>query len=55
MFMFRVVDKVHLLHITGYEVLNYTVVCIATICGTIVMSLVLKKIIAFAGNKLQKV
>ena len=54
MFVYRVVEKMHLLHITGNEILNYVSVCIATICGAIVMSLVLKKIITFAGNKLQK-
>ena len=54
MFSFRVIEKVHLLHIAGNEILNYTVVCITTICGTIVMSLILKKIIAFTENKLLK-
>ena len=54
MFVYRVVEKMHLLHITGNEILNYVSVCIATICGAIVMSLVLKRIITFAGNKLQK-
>ena len=55
MFVYRVIEKVHLLHITGNEILNYAFVCIVTVCGAIVMSLVLKRIIAFAGNKLQKV
>ena len=54
MFVFRVIEKMHLLHISGNEILNYTAVCIATIGGAIVMSLVLKKIIAFAESKLQK-
>lgn len=54
MFVFRFVEKTHLLHITSNEILNYTLVCIVTICGSIVMSLVLKKIIIFAGNKLRK-
>lgn len=54
MFVFRVIEKMHLLHITGNEILNYAVVWIATLCGAIVMSLVLKKIIALAGNTLQK-
>ena len=54
MFAFRVIEKLHLLHITKNEVLNYAMVCAATICGTIVISLVLNKIIAFVGNKLQK-
>lgn len=54
MFVFRVIEKMRLLHITGNEILNYAVVCIATLCGAIIMSLVLKKIISFAGNILQK-
>lgn len=54
MFVYRAFEKVHLLHITGNEVLNYTVVCIATLCGAIVMSIIFKKIIMFAENKLQR-
>lgn len=54
MFVYRVFEKVNLLHITGNEILNYVAVCIATICGAIAMSLVAKKIIEFAGKKLQK-
>ena len=54
MFVYRVFEKVNLLHITGNEILNYVAVCIATICGAIAMSLVVKKIIEFAGKKLQK-
>ena len=54
MFVYRVIEKMHLLHITGNEILNYIVVCIVTICGAIVMSFVWKRIITLAEMKLQK-
>ena len=54
MFVYRSVEQANLLHITGNEILNYVGVCIVVICGAIVVSLVLKKIITFVENKLQK-
>lgn len=54
MFVYRVAEKARILHSTGNELLNYVATCIATLSGAVVMSLVLKKIIVFAGNKLKK-
>lgn len=54
MFVFRVIEKLHLLHITGNEILNYVMVGVATICGAIIMALILKKMIELLTRKLQK-
>ena len=52
MFVFRALEKMKLLHLTGNEILNYLMVGISTIFGAIVMSLILKKLIEMVTKKL---
>ena len=46
MFVYRFLEKLHLLHITGNEMINYCLVSVTTIIGAVV--------IAFCWNRLQK-
>lgn len=54
MFVFRVIEKIGLLHITGNEILNYAMVGVATVVGAAIMALVLKKIIEIPGKKFRQ-
>ena len=45
MFVYRVFDKLRLLHLTGNEILNYAIVCIATICGAMAIALVWSRLL----------
>lgn len=54
MFVYRLLEKVNLLHITGNELTNYILVCVATICGAIILSLILLKIIEILSTMKQR-
>ena len=54
MFVFRFIEKIGLLHLTGNEVLNYVIVSFLTIGGAIVMAVLLRKIISAVGIKLKR-
>ena len=54
MFVFRLLEKMKLLHLTGNEILNYVLVGISTILGAIVMSLLLRKMIEMVTKKFLK-
>ena len=54
MFVYRLIEKLNLIHISENEVLNYIVVCCISLFGAIVLSIVLKKIIAFATHQLKR-
>ncbi|MCR4944909.1 MAG: hypothetical protein K5986_10840, partial [Clostridium sp.] len=45
MFVFRVLEKLKLTHITGNEFINYVIVSFATVIGAIVIAFILKRII----------
>lgn len=54
MFVFRMIEKLKLMHITQNQLLNYAIVSIATIAGAIVMAYVLKKFIEIVQKKVIK-
>lgn len=54
MFVFRLLEKVKLIHLTNNEVLNYSLTCIITLLGAFIVSSVLKKIIDIVGRKFRK-
>ncbi len=54
MFVFRAFEKCKLLHITNNEIVNFGITCVATICGAIVLSFVLKKVIEIVSRKCKK-
>lgn len=45
MFVYRVLERLKLLHLTGNEVVNYCLTCLATLIGTIAMALVIRALI----------
>lgn len=45
MFVYRTIEKFNLIHITGHEIINYSLSCVMTICGSVCFSFVLKRII----------
>ena len=49
MFVYRGVEKMHLLHITGNEFLNYITVCIITFCGAMVIAFLWKRLLVIRG------
>lgn len=55
MFVFRVMEKINITHITQNQLLNYVIVSIATIAGAIVMAYILQKLIAIIQKKVIKV
>ena len=54
MFVYRVIERLKLLHITGNEYLNYIVVSVTTVIGAIVMAFVLKKLIEIVQKRVAK-
>lgn len=50
MFVFRAIERMRLLYLTRNEIVNYTVVSIATVMGAVVMAVVMKKVIVIASN-----
>lgn len=54
MFVYRVIERLKLLHITGNEYLNYIAVSAATVIGAVVMAFVLKKLIESVQKKVAK-
>jgi len=51
MVVYRVLEKLHLIHITNNEVLNYCFICIATVTGAIAMASLFKKAIDLLASK----
>ena len=54
MFVFRIIEKLGFLHVTGIAVIDYAAVCAATIGGAAVVSLLFDKLLWLAENRLQK-
>ncbi len=50
MFVFRFIEKFRLLHLTEFEVLNYIIVSLFTILGTVLMAFSLRKALDFVVN-----
>lgn len=45
MFVYRTLEKCGVVHITGSEIVNYVIVCLATICGAVIFAYMGKKIL----------
>ena len=54
MLVFRIIEKVNLIHITGNDTVNYIIISISTILGAIVVSLILRSIIILVIEKCNK-
>jgi Predicted acyltransferases len=54
MFVFRLLTRIHVTHMTSNEVLNYLIVCITTIAGAIAVSLMITKTIELLENQWKK-
>ncbi len=54
MFVFRVIEKCKLIHITNNEFINYGITCVATICGAIALSYISKKVTEIISRKFKK-
>ena len=54
MFVFRMIEKLKLTHITQNQLINYAIVSVVTIVGAIVMAFVLKKLIEIVQKKVAK-
>lgn len=50
MVIFRVIEKLHINTILGNGWIQYVVSVILTVCGAVVFSVVLKKVLAIAGR-----
>lgn len=44
MMVFRASEKMHLLHITGYDLIDYLIVCVLVLLGSIIMAYVFQKL-----------
>ena len=53
MFVFRALEKIGFLHLTGNEVVNFIIVFAVTTLGSVVTAVVLKKIIAIITQKMR--
>ncbi len=51
MFIFRLLEKVHFIHLTGNEIVNYVLTVVVTICGALLFAWLAK----FVINKISKV
>lgn len=53
MFVFRIMEKLKLTHLTGNEIINYMSTSVATVLGAIIMAFALKKILDLVRKKKQ--
>ena len=51
MFVYRLIEKLNLTHITANQTLNYLIVVIGTFAGATIMSFILKKAIEMVEKK----
>ena len=54
MFVFRTIEKLHLIHVTGNEIVNYCLASVATFCGAVIMAFVMKRALAILTDKNRK-
>ena len=54
MFVFRALEKIGFIHLTENGVVNYIIVVAATTVGSVITSIVLKKIIGFITKKIRR-
>ena len=47
MFVYRLLEKLKVLHSTGNEIVNYCIVCVATIGGAVIIAIAWKKVLCF--------
>ena len=53
MFVFRVLERSGLIHLTGNEAVNYTIIVVVTILGSIITAVILKEIIKRLNKKIR--
>ena len=52
MVLYRVVEKVHLLYITGNSILDYVIACLLVLTGAILFSFLVQKALNFIIQKI---
>lgn len=55
MFAFRLLEKLKLIHLTKNAIIDYIITCIGTICGAVVMAVVINACLGFFSKVIKNI